>query len=544
MVGLFPNKMSDDWEEMLQRFGPVSGEPDSDIDISKSDDEAAGVDLVGLAQQVHQDRQARPKGRPKKIATTSSSGHSLVAPPPQSSSNNADVPLSQSLAQPFHLDNLVDTKKALEPILPQMTEHVSQLADLILVESPRLDQPTLEAMQQRLVERQVVSKTVAACHAGLSHRKYEHMRLHLSTCILWSERLYRASLEHFLLSCVTSNVVMYCDGPHMHDEFAIRLGFDLPVPDPVGPVSSAQANHGRTAGVCKVLQTQSHYGLLVQVGSRFLLIQGSQGTWLQVLDSTSGEVILKALKQSRFLTTQVEACPLKVRLACTDSHKATRKAEEMLVDDQAGWLGLHLFCEAHYAAICLRHTLSLVSATTSGMVHLRLALRGSSGNIATFRKCLAAIIHQKLRILHGKPSASADRFREACLSLFSKDRPHWASRMCVLRCLANGDWSNGRSVEHYTSSVDEPSRDEIITAMTQKLVWALIPSVPVVFKPKSWGDTDHAMCDLWLLHACHGLLDHAFSLYCRVMGSSATTLEQALPPASTSEGGAELEQER
>ena len=524
--------MSDHWDELWERFGGDLGDTDSDED-QRSGDDSVGVDLVEAAVQQFKSRQPKPKGRPKKTSTTAPVDQEQ--PIQRAATTRPSIPISQSLSQTLLPGNLLETKRAVEPVLPQMTNHFQELAKLVLVDDLVVDQSLLEAMQHRLSERNVVSKTVAGSQVGLSLYKFEQMRLHLSMCILWSERLCRASLEHFLSSSLNSNVIMYVDGPHMHDEFAIRLGFDLPIPVPVGVLESAAGSDGRTAGVCKVLQTQSYYALLVQVGAHSLFFQGSQGTWLQVLDSTSGEVILKALKQSQFITTQSEAYPLKVRLACTDSHKATKKAEELFVDEQAGWMGLHLFCEAHFAAICLRHAFSLVLPATSGMVHVSLALRGSSGNIGVFRKCLAAILIQRLHVLHGKPTRPADRHREACLTLFGRDRPHWASRVAVLRCLVNGDWSNRNAVEHYTSAVDEPSREEIAAAMTQKLVWALIPTVPVIFKPKSWVDSDHAMCDLWLIHACHGLLAPAFALYCRVIASKTEPLEQ-VQPTSNPEG--------
>ena len=396
----------------------------------------------------------------------------------------------------------------------------------MLFDDVSLDEPLVDAMQSRLADRQVVSKTVASSQARLSAHRFDAMRLHLSMCLLWADRLFRASLEHFLSESLDANVMMYCDGPHAHDEFSIKMGFDLAVPDVGGPGVVRAGSDGRTAGVCKVLQTQSRYGMLVHLGSRYIVVQGSQSTWLQVLESTSGEVILKALHHGLFEPKFTKARAFKVRLACTDAHKATKKAEESLMADLDGWFGLHLFCEAHYAAICLRHTLALVPAASSGLVHLTLALRGSSGHIATFRKCLAATILARLKILHGKPTLQAHRYREECLKIFGNDRPHWASRVAIFRCLANGDWGNTKFVEHYTSSVDEPSPEEISAAFAQKLVWALVPTTPVIFKPKTWGDTDHALSDLWILSVCHGLLEPTFQHFCRVVASSTEAVSQ------------------
>eukprot|EP00971_Amphidinium_carterae_P253931 5041307-Amphidinium_carterae.1 len=292
-----------------------------------------------------------------------------------------------------------------------------------------------------------------------------------------------------------------------------------------GSVSNA---HGmgkklQATAVCKVLQTQSSYGFLIHLGGQPLLLHGSLGTALQLMETTSGEVIFKALKEQNTLMQRLDmSCKLKSRLVCTDSHKAVKKAEELLVQTRLEWLSLHLVCEAHLAAIVLKRTLALATPIPSSLLHMGLALRGSSGNYLAFRKALAATIVERLQLLQGKPTAAADAFREASIALFTEGRPHQESRAAVLRCCVNGDWSKHGVVQHYLAAgSSDMSKAEVAKKMTDEFLWALLPCVPALCKTKGWGDVDHALCDLGLVAACHGLLEPAFTLFCRLVNGGA-----------------------
>ena len=342
------------------------------------------------------------------------------------------------------------------------------------------------------------------------------MRHRLSACILQAEHFYRAALERLIGHHLPAEKIwMYVDGPNCHDEFSIRSTFSgkgvsiLPAapPEPhpaVVPEDPAWAGYRVSVGndevldscrgekkqksttVSKVLQTQSNFASLMKLGEQKVLVKGSAGTHLQILESTSGECIFKALVGNcKMISTCVERASLRVRLATSDSHKGTKRAELAIVNSREVWCGLHLFCEAHVAASCLEHALVLMKDVTSKLLHACLALRGSTGSMCTFRKALAAVTLQRLKIRIGQPSAHANHFRVACIAAFTHGRPHKQKRQAILHCLSNGDWTKRDVVEHFVvASEDPPPKMLIAKKMANDLVWALAPAAPTVFKPR------------------------------------------------------------
>eukprot|EP00971_Amphidinium_carterae_P344234 6484490-Amphidinium_carterae.3 len=378
-----------------------------------------------------------------------------------------------------------------------ITEEQSVFHELVQIcfgSKTNMDDELQTAMEQYMSTSHVQSKTVAAASLGLGQRKFEGTRRQLAMAIMMADRLLKSCLEHLLetMSDVAEVLVVF-DGVHCHDEMSIKASFRAGT-EGWQTNSSGVGRKVQATAVCKVLQTQSHYAILVHLAGHFILLHGSLGTHLQTLQTTSGEVIFKALTDQKNLTGLASKCNLCMRLVCTDSHKGT-------------------YCCKH-----LEKTLELAGPTPSYMLHLALALRGSSGSYLTFRRALAATILDRLVVLHGKPTEAANNFREACMILFTKDRPHANSRLAILRCLANGDWRQRECVQHYVGARHAVlDKTKIAQSMATHLVWGLLPSIPALCKTKSWGDVDHALCDLGIIASCHGLLDPAFTLYCKLL---------------------------
>eukprot|EP00971_Amphidinium_carterae_P025321 499916-Amphidinium_carterae.2 len=495
-------------DALFASYGADSDDSDHDPEVPSVTQ--GGKNLLGdFLEHVPDVSSVRPKakGRPKKAA---------------------------SLAMMEGLENsqLLEGGHAPQPIrswFDNADATVIALSDLLTDPSCNdEDYKVAQAVKYRLQSTKLLSKMADGERAGLLSWAYAKLRIRLAACLQLAEAAYRAALEQFVLNCFNpENVVLYLDGPVCHDEMTLSMSF--------AEKHQRGQKKLKTTAPCKVLQTQTSFSMVVETNGELLMLSGSAGNQLQFLETTSAECILKALLDNSTMSREVERCPFKVRLACTDSHRAVKKAERAWKEVKEGeWLSLHLSCEAHLAATCFSGTFEIAAETTRKMLHVALAVRSCSGASNSFRTALAAVILDRLVIMHGVPSQDACVFRNATVNLFLLGRAGMAKRLAILSCSVNGDWRNRVEVQHYLQPGEvELSKVEVAKRITDSLLWALLPHNPVVFKTKTWGDADHSIADLGLLDSCHGLLEPSFALFCNLVAGRIIPDSLSLAEGST-----------
>ena len=159
--------------------------------------------------------------------------------------------------------------------------------------------------------------------------------------------------------------------------------------------------------VGKLLQTKPKYGLLVQVGVRYLQIWGGCYTPTQCLERNSSPIMVEALARVAFMDHTVDDFKLKSRLVCCDQAPSNVKAEQALQISRQGWCSCVLPYGVHITSACFQKTFDLLSKFLSGLLHTScLALRNGP-SMLQFRASVRLQIRQKFSLVLGPVPAEA-----------------------------------------------------------------------------------------------------------------------------------------
>lgn len=276
-------------------------------------------------------------------------------------------------------------------------------------------------------------------------------------------------------------------------------------------------------GASKLFQTEAAYGMLCKVdtsgagGSKLVGIIGRPATWIQQLEQNSAELYKRALVQVCKATTASLSHDLPVRLAASDKNAANVKAEKGLVRDRSNpWLGFSFFCDIHTAAGCHTKTAKLVESDIKGLLNISLSVL-LTGNMRRFRRCMRADIVSRLSLLHGRPPARAEEYRQHALELFLSRGPDYLFKRSLIQVYLPGDWTNHDEIEFYYHSPDaEGLMDEqdLRETIADGVVRCLANHSLRRYRRDRWVGFDLAIDQLGLLEAAHGILRHAFQWFC------------------------------
>ena len=210
-----------------------------------------------------------------------------------------------------------------------------------------------------------------------------------------------------------------------------------------------------SASIAKILQSQSRFGMAVQLGSgKWALLSGHVLCPLQVMAKNSTEVLVQCLHQN----DSVPQCSLRFSEQCRgvacDQASYYLRAESNKTEVRGGaWMSMVLPCDVHIVSStyhrCFEH---LLPQHTPGLAHAALGLRSSSAMIV-FRSCIKAVVDSKLKLCAGPPPPGATEYKlEVLRALGCSVTDAWAKQTSLLAVL-NGDWRNHSRLEYY---VDRP----------------------------------------------------------------------------------------
>lgn len=286
-----------------------------------------------------------------------------------------------------------------------------------------------------------------------------------------------------------------------------------------------------SVGPTKLFQARSGIYMLMQAKAKadserpeFYLFSGHPLTWVQALESCTGEILQKALEDLSCVPAASGAFRLQVRASTKDRLAANNKAERGLSAARGEkWLSLASDCDAHSIFGSQSKSMELLSDCISKMVHLSLSLR-MSNQMARFRACLEGVVRKRIKIISGTPPPSAVAYRDFVLGLFLSRGSFAAKRRALLVMWCNGDWRNTEAIEHYASPgrLAEASSPESITKhVSLAIVSALACKQPATFPRHRWTGCDLATDEVGLLLAVHGVLLDAYVAFLIACGMKA-----------------------
>lgn len=107
----------------------------------------------------------------------------------------------------------------------------------------------------------------------------------------------------------------------------------------------------RSKGVAKILQSRMEWAMLLRSpDGRLLTITGGGHTWLQILDTTTGEVLAKAGALRDSTTSFANRFRRRLRISILDGAGSNDRSERALMQERAeksAWARLPFVCEAH-----------------------------------------------------------------------------------------------------------------------------------------------------------------------------------------------------
>ena len=379
-----------------------------------------------------------------------------------------------------------------------------------------------------------VSATTAL--ASASRWQYAPLLKRLANAALHADKDARAQLEQACLVSLGAPDLLFLVDAARYDETPMQLSVDSskPKPKPAAPGSQAAGGDGVAAapgsqvalqesdltipetarkarGIQKLLQSETTWGFIVRKNGTLLTITGRSATWIQLLERTTGEVLLEAARQRSTLSPASDAFAHKVRLSQTDAHGANTRAEEGWVSERGqSWARLPLYCNVHkLAGVHTKTFQKLLPQTVSGQVHFALAINDGSG-MQRLKELLRRTVEERLEILRERPPPEADAFRRHVLRLCLARGPHLVARRLALLCLPNGDWRVRGAIQVVVPKAAVVDRKALVECISASLSAVLLPGKFQCYPQSRWTRMDTALDQFCLLEAVHGLASWLF----------------------------------
>ena len=497
----------------------------------------------------------RKRGRPKKSALPVVSLDAAVSgslQPSESAPPLAAAPPSQQLAAPCQdiaLLQLVQNDASKQvPVLPSYLRRWHNGHNLAAATSSALvhcglqaskDNSNLDVDYQKLhkfylasgPDFHCASLVVRAGQLSVSANVLEPKLCRLAAAQLCFARLSRSLLERAVCQQAPAiGLVGYCEF-HAYDETPLRAGVKDQLADKGLGASSSQATSQSTppdllvferlasaprqqAVICKILQTQQKYGMVLNAGPEhgFITIVGDQACPLQSLQRNTAETLAVALKRASNSSPWSEHFRFKTLATASDKGSSNAKAEKILLHDMPkAWSHLPMFCEVHDTANVFAAVYDgFVSEHVTGLINAGLSLR-QSGALTEFRQALRQEIAETLVIKKGEPPRAAQEYRQSVMENLVSPRSKSLAQMMLLHSLPNGDWRVTDSVEHYVQhDVSAAEYPKIAATFETGLLQALLARKPTIYCRHRWTGCEVALEELSILEAIHGLLSRSY----------------------------------
>ena len=345
----------------------------------------------------------RPKGRPKKVVETRPRADAdvdaepddcgLCVPPPFLVSlplhglgplgpvpANAVKSIPQvELADKKLIMKAVGGRTPMTPIASALVEAASMALEAGMTLDPQvlaLAEQHLHSQKCRLSSNVLKKDVLGGMEGKMFHIKLQ--RLAAALCIY--QQVVRAQLEQSVLGLPRSAQLSYVE-TCKYDETPLKTTLAEGASEFAGMMDenideqtkawlqTAMAPSKHEATIGKVLQLHYGYGILLQIGSKFIQVEGCNFIPLQALEANTGECIASVLAQQNYSTSASEAFKQCSRVVVCDKAPGNHRAEEAM----KAWRGCHwsshvVACQVHITALVFQKTFEpLVGQTIKGL---------------------------------------------------------------------------------------------------------------------------------------------------------------------------------
>eukprot|EP00971_Amphidinium_carterae_P348668 6490620-Amphidinium_carterae.1 len=386
----------------------------------------------------------------------------------------------------------------------------------------------------------VKSLTVLAASLQIPQRTLQQKLQRLVCAQLVESKTSRVLLEQLLFKRLVPNALLAYFDYQCYDETPMRASMTLRSRPVTEGFVAGSADIGGSSPMCmdapwkdpgimcKFLQCQEKFAMVVQLQSSVLTILGEIPVPLQVLERTTGECIMKALVRNSSVSSFSSFFKTRVRGSCSDKASANARAEELLMAERRQkWHGHRFVCEVHVCSTCMKKSVhEVLPSQISGLLHLALSLRDASA-LSTFKRALRQVIKSRLQILRGSPPAKATQFKKLAMETFLSEASSSLVQQVMLERLPNGDWSNRSCVEFYSGVGSSMSGKEIVEMYVGGLCFALLSHKPRLFPQHRWSGAEVAIDDISKLEIIHGLLSACYPVFLAMLSNPSLSLSHA-----------------
>ena len=214
----------------------------------------------------------------------------------------------------------------------------------------------------------------------------------LASSLYWLQRLARMQLEQMIVRLVPSQNLLYYVHSSAYDEtpmlcstvdsssgFSSTQGAEesgVPVSDIQSWLAQVCKQEG--SSVAKILQSHSHYSMLIALTEESLVVfTGKVVSPLQVMGKADGPVLQSCINLHTSVSMHCHRFGMLCRSVVSDQAPCNLKAEALVSTGRGEpWLSLLVSCDTHIVATAHTKTLNdLVESSISGMLRLSLSLR-------------------------------------------------------------------------------------------------------------------------------------------------------------------------
>jgi hypothetical protein len=279
--------------------------------------------------------------------------------------------------------------------------------------------------------------------------------------------------------------------------------------------------------IAKVLQCRVSWGCLLKVTlsgegqPTYLFFHGKVWCSLTAVDRNTAECT-QAVMERQCPSLHRFVAPRKIHVVCTDDAGSNSRAEFAILaeatrdESQRRESTLHFACAVHKAQEVIKHPMDIFSDTVSGLLGLALSTRGA-GVMARIRRILKDVISDRLDVRQGRPPEAANLRRAMLLGVYCARGGRKRKQVSVaMKVLANGDWADTESVQHYCSPLCCPGgRQQTLSRFFQHIVPALAGASFAAFARNRWNSCYVAMDQQGLFESVHGLLSAVYVRWAR-----------------------------
>ena len=283
-----------------------------------------------------------------------------------------------------------------------------------------------------------------------------------------------------------------------------------------GAVASVIAAKGmKNSKKHKVLQSESHTLMVMEVGGELHVLSGDELNWLQLSDRATAECLCDMQQSSREKTSFREKFERKVRFTVTDRFSANKLTErEMMARKEssgsANWSLLHLFCIPHILASLLKDMMKKYTRFIDGLRSFGKSL-AAVGEMDKFRDCFVSVLKSKLRLMKWRRLTRSEiLFKMFIISSFFRGKTSCALLVTIKRCLP-GPWDS-TVLEYYVDDGSDTTEQDVLQLWQDWLVPCFIGHVPHLWPTGKWTGYEISLKDVGVF-LIGALLADSFRLY-------------------------------